>query len=102
MFYHLFVFVMITFTWVFFRIENSIVAWNVIIRICTDFISPFYWGSSTFTTMLTIVLLFLFVLREFLLYREIGVERKGVEVIILLLSVALFGVSSEQFVYFQF
>lgn len=102
MFYHLFVFVMITFTWIFFRIDNSIVAWNVIIRICTDFISPFYWGSSAFTTMLTIVLLSFFALREFLLYKKIGVDRAGVEVIILLLGVALFGVSSEQFVYFQF
>ncbi|BDW78141.1 hypothetical protein BFINE_39360 [Bacteroides finegoldii DSM 17565] len=62
----------------------------------------FYWGSSMFTTMLTMALLLIFILREYLSYKEIGKEKSNYEVIILLLSIALFGVSSEQFVYFQF
>lgn len=55
-----------------------------------------------FTTMLTMALLLIFILREYLSYKEIGKEKSNYEVIILLLSIALFGVSSEQFVYFQF
>ena len=100
--YHLYVFIMITFAWIFFRIEDSGTAWNTVVHICTNLISPFYWGSSMFTTMLTMALLLIFILREYLSYKEIGKEKSNYEVIILLLSIALFGVSSEQFVYFQF
>lgn len=100
--YHLYVFIMITFAWIFFRIEDSGTAWNTVVHICTNLISPFYWGSSMFTTMLTMALLLIFILREYLSYKEIGKEKSYYEVIILLLSIALFGVSSEQFVYFQF
>lgn len=100
--YHLYVFIMISFAWIFFRIEDSGVAWNIITRICTNLISPFYWGSSMFTTILTMVLLFLFVLREYLFYKGIAQKRNSFEVVILILSIALFGVSSKQFVYFQF
>ena len=100
--YHLYVFIMITFAWIFFRIEDSGTAWNTVVHICTNLISPFYWGSSMFTTMLTMSLLLIFILREYLSYKEIGKEKSNYEVIILLLSIALFGVSSEHFVYFQF
>lgn len=55
-----------------------------------------------FTTMLTMALLLIFILQEYLSYKEIGKEKSNYEVIILLLSIALFGVSSEQFVYFNF
>lgn len=100
--YHLFVFVMITFAWIFFRIENSMEAWYIVTRICSDLISPLYWGSSMFSTLLTIFLLGIFIIREYLLYRNILPQKYVCEYILLLIAICLFGVSSDQFVYFQF
>lgn len=100
--YHLLVFVMITFAWIFFRIENSVEAWHVVTRICSDIISPVYWGSSTFSTLLTMLLLGIFMLREYLMYRNILPQKSSWEYLFLLLAIGLFGVSSDQFVYFQF
>lgn len=100
--YHLLVFVMITFAWIFFRIESSVEAWHVVTRICSDIISPVYWGSSTFSTLLTMLLLGIFMLREYLMYRNILPQKSSWESLFLLLAIGLFGVSSDQFVYFQF
>ena len=100
--YHLLVFVMITFAWIFFRIENSVEAWHVVTRICSDIISPVYWGSSTFSTLLTMLLLGIFMLREYLMYRNILPQKSAWEYLFPLLAIGLFGVSSDQFVYFQF
>ena len=100
--YHLLVFVLITFAWVFFRIENSVEAWHVVTCICSDLISPIYWGSSTFSTLLTMLLLGIFMLREYLMYRNILPQKSSWEYLFLLLAIGLFGVSSDQFVYFQF
>ena len=100
--YHLLVFVMITFAWIFFRIENSVEAWHIITRICSDLISPVYWGSSTFSTLLTMILFGIFMLREYLMYRDIFPQKSSWEYLFLLLVIGLFGVSSDQFVYFQF
>lgn len=93
---------MITFAWIFFRIENSVEAWHVVTRICSDIISPVYWGSSTFSTLLTMLLLGIFMLREYLMYRNILPQKSAWEYLFLLLAIGLFGVSSDQFVYFQF
>lgn len=100
--YHLFVFTMITFAWIFFRNENSGVAWSIVTRICTDLTSPVYWGSSAFTTMLAMILLGIFIVREFLLYKNILRQKTILEYVFLLIGIALLGVSSDQFVYFQF
>lgn len=100
--YHLFVFTMVTFAWIFFRNENSCVAWSIVTRICTDLISPIYWGSSAFTTMLAMILLAIFIVREFLLYKNILRQKTILEYVFLLIGIALLGVSSDQFVYFQF
>lgn len=100
--YHLLVFVMITFAWIFFRIESSIEACHIVTRICSDLISPVYWGSSTFSTLLTMLLLGIFMLREYLMYRNILPQKSSWEYLFLLLAIGLFGVSSDQFVYFQF
>lgn len=100
--YHLYVFAMVTFAWVFFRIENSGEAANVIYKICTDLISPVFMGSSAFTTILTITLLLIFIIREWLEYRNIIKHKYIIEYVLLIIAIALFGVSSSQFVYFQF
>lgn len=100
--YHLYVFVMVTFAWVFFRIEDSSEAAWVVYRICTDLISPVYLGSSSFTTILTVALLLLFIVREWLEYKNIITKKYIIEYVLLIIIIALFGVSSSQFVYFQF
>ena len=100
--YHLLVFVLITFAWVFFRIEDSEVAMQVIYLICTDLFAPVSLGSSTFTTLLTSGMLIVFILREYLQFKNKLVKQSRIETVFLLLAICLLGVSSSQFVYFQF
>ena len=100
--YHILVFILITIAWIFFRIEDIGSAWLVVSKIFTDFISPISGGSSMFSTLLTILLLLLFLVREYLMYKNILQQKHPVEYIILILCICLLGVSSEQFVYFQF
>lgn len=100
--YHILVFVLITIAWIFFRIEDIGSAWLVVSKIFTDFASPISGGSSMFSTLLTILLLLLFLVREYLMYKNILPQKHPVEYIILILCICLLGMSSEQFVYFQF
>lgn len=100
--YHLFVFVMITFAWIFFRTEDSGTAWSIISTICTDLNTPVYWGSSTFSTLIAILLVVFLIIREYLMFKNITVPGKSVGYVLLLVGIALLGVSSSQFVYFQF
>lgn len=100
--YHIGMFVLVTLAWIFFRIENCTTAWGVVTRIFTAGMAPLNWGSSTFSTLLTIVLLMVFVIREYLLYKQQLPQKYAIEYVLLLLGIGLFGVSSEQFVYFQF
>lgn len=101
-FYHLLIFILITFAWIFFRISEIGTAWHTVTKICTDLISPISLGSSAFSTLLTIFLLVGFTIREYLAYSGKIIKRSAFEYMILLLMIGLFGVSSEQFVYFQF
>ena len=55
-----------------------------------------------FSTLLTILLLLFFLVREYLMYKNLLPQKHPVEYIILILCICLLGVSSEQFVYFQF
>lgn len=100
--YHILVFILITIAWIFFRIEDIGSAWLVVSKIFTDFASPISGGSSMFSTLLTVLLLLLFLVRECLMYKNILPQKHPVEYIILILCICLMGVSSEQFVYFQF
>ena len=101
--YHLLIFVLITFAWVFFRIEDSKVALQVIITICTDFFSPLSLGSSVFSLLITSVLLVLFISREVMVHKNLlNTKLSRIETVLLLLMICLFGISSSQFVYFQF
>lgn len=100
--YHILVFILITIAWIFFRIEDIGSAWLVVSKIFTDFASPISGGSSMFSTLLTVLLLLLFLVRECLMYKNILTQKHPVEYIILILCICLMGVSSEQFVYFQF
>ena len=100
--YHILVFSMVTLAWIFFRIPDSSVAFAIIGKIGTDLFSPVHWGSSMFSTLLTICLLMVFVVREYLLYKGTLPRKYAVEYVALILAICLFGVSSDQFVYFQF
>ena len=100
--YHLLIFILITIAWIFFRIEDIGSAWTVVSKIFTDFISPVSGGGSTFSTIITTFLLLLFLIREYMMYKNILPQKHPVEYIILILCICMFGVSSEQFVYFQF
>lgn len=101
-FYHILIFIMITFAWIFFRIPDIGSAWHTVTRICTDLISPISLGSSAFSTILTIALLVAFVIREYFLYSDKAPRKTAFEYIVLLLMIGLFGAQSDQFVYFQF
>lgn len=99
---HLLVFISISIAWIFFRIENSSTAWYIITKICCNINSPIGLGSSSFTTLLTLVLLVLFIVREYLIYKEKIPQKYSIEFILLMLGIGLLGVSTDQFVYFQF
>lgn len=96
-------FVVVTFAWVFFRVEDSSVAVNIIWTIVTDLFSPIQTSinGSTFTFCITISLLLLFAAREFIAYKK-KLKTTTFECMVLLLLVSLFGVGSSPFVYFQF
>ncbi len=100
--YHLLVFIMVTIAWIFFRIENFDTALYIVSRIFSDLFSPISMGSSAFSTILTIILLISFVIREYLLYRNKLPQKYAIEYIFLILMICLFGTTGDQFVYFQF
>ena len=100
--YHSYVFLMVTAAWIFFRITDISQAIHVVTTICTDCFSTIYLGSSSFSTILTIALLFAFVIREWLYSKGRNYATNPIECIFLLLAICLFGVKSTQFVYFQF
>lgn len=96
------VFMLVCLAWIFFRIEDCSNAWHIITQICTDIISPIGLGSSAFSTLLTTGLLVFFIIREYLMYKEKLPQKYAIEYVLLILGIGLFGVSSDQFVYFQF
>lgn len=99
--YHAYVFTMITLAWIFFRLTDFSQACLVIQHIGTDLFSPIYWGSSSFSTLLTLSLLSLFLFKEWRLYKQ-KKNYPYVELLFIVLAIFLFGVKSSQFVYFQF
>lgn len=105
-FYGVVCFVIVTLAWVYFRVEDCTIASTIIAKMFTDFGSKAVTsvGGSSFTFIATLFILVLFIIREFILYRSTAETKvvTNIECIFILLMVALFGVSSSQFVYFQF
>lgn len=99
-------FIIVTLAWIYFRIEESSLATTVIAKIFTDFSSPAVTsvGGSAFSFYLTLGLLLMFIIREVIAYRASSEKKVAsyAECVFLMLAVCLFGVSSSQFVYFQF
>lgn len=105
--YGILCFVVVTLAWIFFRVETFSKASDIIGKIFTDFngIPNTTLNGSSFTFYLTMLLLVIFMIREYFTYKDRNPKKEiiaNVESSLLLLLVAVFGVSGSSFVYFQF
>lgn len=104
--YGLLCFIVVTIAWIFFRIEDSSMAMTVVGKIFTDFgsILKTNQGGSAFSFYLTLAILMIFIIREIVSYRATRCFRllTNIECVVVLCLIALFGVTSGGFVYFQF
>lgn len=105
--YGILCFIVVTLAWIFFRVETLGKATDIIGKIFMDFNSmPLTTlNGSSFTFYLTMLLLVIFMIREYLTYKEKNPKKEiiaNLESSLLLLLVAVFGVSGSSFVYFQF
>lgn len=104
--YRLFVFVGVTLAWVFFRVPDTELACRMIAKMFTGPWLPFgLWAYMSPTNLALVLLCLLFVVLELMLYRgwyprQWWWRAGGFATLIVL--IALFAVSSEKFVYFQF
>ena len=99
--YHIIIFILITIAWIFFRLPELNQSLYVIQHIFMDLNSSIYWGSSYFSTFISIFLLCFYMIREWFMYKK----RKSLmsfDIILILLLLSLFGMQTDQFVYFQF
>lgn len=105
------VFVCVTLAWIFFRIGSMPEACGVVRKIINMDSLNIAMGASAFTFVLNILLLSIFIGCEVFLYRnqsqgECVISKKPILnvawIMTLLLTLAMCGVSSDNFVYFQF
>lgn len=105
------VFILVTFAWIFFRIEDFSTAIYILNKIFTDFTSPIAVGASTFTFACNMMLVIIFILLDWILYKRISFNENKLAqptainilyLVAILLMITLFGVSADNFVYFQF
>lgn len=106
MIYRLLVFIVVTVAWIFFCTESLDLAWQIISGIFTNGGLKLATGASTMTFACNMMLLLLFVFAElFLCYKKKLLMKEYVREFALVavwLLLALFAVSSDSFVYFQF
>lgn len=105
------VFLLVTLAWIFFRLDFA-GATYVIGKICTGDITKFSMGASSFTFVGTVAMLGVLVIYELLVRRGVlsfdvenfncKLRRNLVALIPLGILMAMFGMSSDNFVYFQF
>jgi alginate O-acetyltransferase complex protein AlgI len=108
----LYVFVIVVLAWVFFRANNVQDAFYIISAMFTDLSSPLYTGSSSFDTAIgaaLIVLLFIVQILQYngvlgLYFTSSKIQRpyRWAGYAFTIILIALLGVSSAQFIYFQF
>lgn len=104
--YRIFVFIGVTLAWVFFRIPDTSLACNMIAKMFTGPWLPF--GIITYmeqTVLAMCLLTIMFIGVEFTLYKQWYPRHwlfQAISFACLLIMTALFAVSSEKFVYFQF
>lgn len=107
----IYVFVTVSIAWVFFRVENVATVYGIFAKIVSGSVLHIMPGASTMTFAINLLLLVLFGTNEIILYRNraLGdaiVSRNALVrygwICSLLLLIALFGLSNDSFVYFQF
>lgn len=105
------VFLLISFAWMFFRIEDISIIPVILSKIASSSLFDVMPGASTMTFAINLLLLVLFGACEIILYRnrENGDAVISHDVVVLcgwtcmlLMMTALFGLSNNNFVYFQF
>ncbi len=106
------IFLAVLVSWVFFRADNTGDAWHIITHMFTGWDRMLYLGSSAFETVLGFALILLLYAIQILQYRGVASIYMGPTMVprslrwagyaLLLVMIAMFGVSSEQFIYFQF
>lgn len=105
------VFLLITFAWIFFRIDDMGTVMLVLNKIITEPFGELSLGASAFATIMSIGMLIIMLFIDILLYTkkldmydidQIFSIKNMILLIILLLCISMFGVSSNSFVYFQF
>jgi len=106
------IFLAVLVSWVFFRADTTGDAWHIITHMFTGWDRMPYLGSSAFETVLGFALILLLYTIQILQYRGVASIYMGPTVVprslrwagyaLLLVMIAMFGVSSEQFIYFQF
>ncbi len=99
----LIVFVLVTIAWVFFRLEDFTASLSALSCI-VNYSPGFYPGSSTFSFLLTTMLLLIFFIMEWIRFKEYKLPLfvDAVYFAVILSMLLLFGISSGGFVYFQF
>lgn len=107
-----YVFMAVLLAWVFFRAKSVDDAFLIVSRILTDFSSTLYMGSSAFDTATGLALILLLLVVQLFQYNRIaGIYFQPSRIPRLfrwtgyaftLILIGMLGVSSEQFIYFQF
>lgn len=102
----------VTVAWIFFRAPSIDVALNVIRGICSFSGGAIYRGPSQFTTVLSFAFIAVLLLVEFAQLRgwaslhaspsRIPLVFRWVGCVALIVTIAVFGISSSDFIYFQF
>lgn len=105
-------FVSVMISWVFFRAENVSEAGYIIAHMFTGWGKMPYLGPSAFETVLGFALIILLFIIQLLQYRGVLSIHMGHSAVprtlrwagyaLLLIMIAMFGVTSDQFIYFQF
>lgn len=107
-----FTFNTVVFAWIFFRAQSIGDALTITNRIFTDFPGQFYPGPSQITTLLGLLLIIFLILIQFMqqrglvyLYNTGGtwpIYVRWTSYVALILCISIFGISNNEFIYFQF
>lgn len=106
------IFILVTIAWIFFRQPTFDGAIVVLDKIFTNWSGTFSMGASTFTFVATIFVLLVFLCYELLIRKnciffdinnyDTFLARNVISIIPMIILIAMFGVTSDNFVYFQF
>ena len=108
----LIVFVLVCYAWVFFRASSISDAFYISSKFFTDWNGNIYLGASTVSFFLSINLIIVLVIVQYMQYRGVSTlyfsDSKVPPIaqlfwyVLLLLAISLLGISSNSFIYFQF